>query len=214
MKRVRLVLVPSLEVEFVDRDRAIGQVYEFAEKGTRFPIVVFGPEGYGKSAWLRQEAEILKEQNFDVIHIDVIHKEFITYTDAKEVVERLKNFLKLLPETTDLAPVKVMNLVILLANQLLKRWRKKIVLLIDEVFQAIGLDKAEVYVKMLLNLIEYPPAEYEKIIVVIATSEGLSRWRIGRHRWADVVAMWNMSKRGFKELYEKIPKPKPEFDDI
>jgi hypothetical protein len=66
-------------------------------------------------------------------------------------------------------------LAILLANKLLKRWRKKIALLIDEVFQAIGLDRAEAYVKMLLNLIEYPPESYENIVIIVATSESLSR---------------------------------------
>jgi len=48
-------------------------------------------------------------------------------------------------------------------------------LLVDEVFQGIGLDKAEVYKKMLLNFIEYPSKSYENIVVVVATSEGLSR---------------------------------------
>jgi len=56
----------------------------------------------------------------------------------------------------------------LLANQLLKRWkRKRITLLVDEAFQAIGLDKAEIYVKMLLNLIEYPPESYENIVSLL-----------------------------------------------
>jgi len=91
---------------------------------------------------------------------------------------------------------------------------KGVAVLVDEVFQAIGLDKAEIYVKMLLNLIKYPPADYEKIIAIVATSEGLSRWRIGRHLWADVRPMWNMSRRGFEELYEKIPKPKPSLEEV
>jgi len=43
---------------------------------------------------------------------------------------------------------------------------KRVAVLVDGVFQAIGLDKAEIYVKMLLNLIEYPPADYEKIIAI------------------------------------------------
>ena len=47
---VRLKFVSDLEVEFCDRVRGIKQVYEFAERGTRYPIVVYGPEGYGKTA--------------------------------------------------------------------------------------------------------------------------------------------------------------------
>ena len=52
--KIRLLFTSGLEIEFVDRERALKQVEEFAEKGTRFPIVVFGPEGCGKTAWLKQ----------------------------------------------------------------------------------------------------------------------------------------------------------------
>jgi len=187
MKRVKLRFTPKLEVEFVDRDRGIRHVYELAEKGTRFPVVVFGPEGCGKTAWLRQAAEVLKEQGFDAIYIDVLSKERIAYTDVKEVVDRISDVVA---DVTGYSPIKLADLAILLASKLLKRWRKrKIALLIDEVFQAIGLGRAEAYVKMLLNLIEYPPESYENIVIIVATSEGLSRWRIGRHRWAEITPM-------------------------
>ena len=212
VKRVRLSFVPGLEVEFSDRDRAIKQVYELGEKGTRTPVVVYGPEGCGKSAWLNQAVEVLKEQGFDVIYVNILQKEHIIYTDVKEVIGRIS---EVVADTTGYTPIKLADLVILLANQLLKRWRKKkIALLVDEVFQAIGVDKAEIYVKMLLNLIEYPPEPYENIVIIVATSEGLSRWRIGRHRWGWLTPMWNMSRKGFEELYERIPGPKPSFEDV
>ena len=54
MKRISLSLAPGFEVEFTDRERALRQVYELAERGTRLPLVVFGPEGCGKTAWLLQ----------------------------------------------------------------------------------------------------------------------------------------------------------------
>jgi Archaeal ATPase. len=212
VKRVKLSFAPGLEVEFSDRDRAIKQVYELGEKGTRTPVVVYGPEGCGKSAWLNQAVEVLKEQGFDVIYVNILQKEHIVYTDVKEVIGRIS---EVVADTTGYTPIKLADLVILLANQLLKRWRKKkIALLVDEVFQAIGVDKAEIYVKMLLNLIEYPPEPYENIVIIVATSEGLSRWRIGRHRWGWLTPMWNMSRKGFEELYERIPGPKPSFEDV
>jgi predicted AAA+ superfamily ATPase len=52
--KIKLSFTAGLEVEFVDRERAIKQVEELAEKGTRFPIVIFGPEGCGKTAWLKR----------------------------------------------------------------------------------------------------------------------------------------------------------------
>ena len=212
VKRVKLSFAPGLEVEFSDRDRAIKQVYELGEKGTRTPVVVYGPEGCGKSAWLNQAVEVLKEQGFDVIYVNILQKEHIIYTDVKEVIGRIS---EVVADTTGYTPIKLADLVILLANQLLKKWRKKkIALLVDEVFQAIGVNKAEIYVKMLLNLIEYPPESYENIVIIVATSEGLSRWRIGRHRWGWLTPMWNISRKGFEELYERIPGPKPSFEDV
>jgi hypothetical protein len=55
---------------------------------------------------------------------------------------------------------------------------------------------------------------YENIVVLVATSEGVSRREIGRHRWAELMFMWNMPKEGFQQLYEKLPGPKPSLDDV
>ncbi|MFP3348714.1 MAG: ATP-binding protein [Thermoproteus sp.] len=50
-----------METEFTDRDRALAQVAEWAERGTWAPFVIFGPEGCGKTAFLRQAASGLRE---------------------------------------------------------------------------------------------------------------------------------------------------------
>jgi hypothetical protein len=210
-KRVKLHFAPGLEVEFTDRDRAIRQIYELSEKGTRVPVVVYGPEGCGKSALLKQAGEILGELGFDVLYIDLLRRDFTTHTDIREVAEKLS---EVLAETTSIALLRLANTTVSLARDLIRKWRKRrIALLVDEVFQAIGIEGAEAYVKSLLNLIEYPPESYENIVVILATSEGLSRWKIGRHRWAWLMPMWNMSKSGFTELYEKIPGNKPLLED-
>ena len=49
--RVKLFFAPGLEIGFVDRERALKQVFEWGEKGTWHPVVVFGPEGCGKTTW-------------------------------------------------------------------------------------------------------------------------------------------------------------------
>jgi hypothetical protein len=212
IERVKLRFVPELEVEFTDRDRAIRQILEWSEKSTWHPVVVFGPEGCGKTAWLKQASLILERQGFDVIYVDPLRREFTAHTGIKEIVDRL---LEVAADTTGYAPIKLADLIIYLANQLLKRWkRKRVAVLADDVFQAIGIEGSEAYVKALLNTIEYPPEPYERIVVIVATSEGVSRARIGRHRWAEITPMWNMSGKGFEELYEKIPRPKPGFDEI
>jgi hypothetical protein len=54
----------------------------------------------------------------------------------------------------------------------------------------------------------------KKIVIIATTSEGVPRARIGRHRWAELTPMWNMSKESFKELHERISGSKPSFEDI
>jgi len=96
----------------------------------------------------------LREQGFEVIYIDVVHREHTAYTDVKEVVEKLS---EIIADVTGYTAVRLADLAVVLVKELLRKWRKrKVALLVDEDFQAIGLDKAEIYVKMLLNLIEYP----------------------------------------------------------
>ena len=89
VRRIALELVPGVKTEFVDRDRALARVVEWAEKSTRWPVVVFGPEGCGKTALLRQAAEALGELGYDVFYIDPLHRFFISHTEVEEVVRRL-----------------------------------------------------------------------------------------------------------------------------
>ena len=46
-------------------------------------------------------------------------------------------------------------------------------------------------------------------MVLIASSEGLSREYLGRHGWSSNLFIWNMCKEGFEELYTQIPADKP-----
>ena len=210
MKRVKLNFA-GLEVEFCDRERALQQVRVFAEKGTWHPIVVFGPEGCGKTAWLKQAAELLRELGYEVIYVDPMHKDFIVHTDVKDLVSR---FVEAASEATGVAEAKLASLAVTAVRWFMGRRRRKVAVLVDDAFQAIGLDKAAVYVKSLLGLTEYPPEGCERVVAIATTSEGLSRKEIGRHRWAELAPMWNMSEKGFKELYEKLPGQKPEFKEV
>jgi len=106
-------------------------------------------------------------------------RDFIANTEIKEVVKKLTEAAA---EVIGVAQVKLASLALDIMKDFISRWgKKRVAILIDEVFQAIGLDRAEIYVKSLLNLIEYPPASYEAIVSIVATSEGITRGKIGRH---------------------------------
>ena len=194
-RRIRLNLAPGIEVEFADRETALRRIEEWAEKGTGNAQLVFGPEGCGKTAWLRQSATLLKELGYHVIYVNPLDKYFEAHTDVEEVVRRLSEAAA---EALGTAKAKLASLAIDLAKELIKRRRRRVAVLVDDAFQAIGLGEAATYVKALLNLIEYPPEDYERVVAVVAMSEGAARREIGKHRWANHRPMWNMSRRGFE----------------
>ena len=210
MRRIELSLA-GVQVKFTDRDLALRQVEDWANKGT-YPVqVVYGPEGCGKTSWLRQSTELLRELGFEVIYVNPVEREFVIEVGVEDVRRR---FLEILREATDESWARAVWALIDLARELIRVGRGKLAVLVDDAFRAIGIDRAAIYVKGLLGLIEYPPEPYERIIAVATTSEGLSKREIGRHRWATLLTIWNMTKEGFKQLYEQLPGPKPGFEEV
>jgi len=211
VKRIKLEIAPGVKTEFTDRDRALAQIAEWAEKSTRWPVVIFGPEGCGKTAFLRQASVMLRELGYDVFYLHPLDRVFAAEVDDPDVKTL---FLDLVRKTLEDERWGRLALAVFdLTREILKKQRRKIAVIADDVFQAIGLDKAAAYVKGLLNTIEHPVYRYEKIVVLVATSEGMSRSEIGRHRWADIMPMWNMAKDGFTQLYVAIPGVKPLFEE-
>jgi len=210
LRRVKLSFA-ALKVEFVDRDIALKQLSELAEKGT-YPVhVIYGPEGCGKTAFLRQAKVVLEEEfGYHVIYTNPLAERFeevLEFTpSAKDIV---KEVLGAFPEPYS----KIVDVAISIAYRAIKKFsRPRVAVLMDDIFQAVGLDRAEAYAKTLLNLIEYPPREYEKIVVLVTSSEGITWERVGRHRWVTIRIMWNMPRDGFEELHRFVPEPKLDFE--
>ncbi|MCE4613741.1 MAG: ATP-binding protein, partial [Desulfurococcales archaeon] len=195
MKRVKLKFSGDIEVEFTDRDRAVAQVSEIAERGTYPVYVIYGPEGCGKTALFRQAREILEDEyGYHVIHANPLaesREEALAYTPS--IRDLVREALKLFPEPYS----RVADVAINAASLVMKRLRRpRVAVLMDDLFQAVGVDRAEAYTKTLLNLIEYPPGDYDRIVVLVASSEGVTRERVGRHDWATMMLLWNMPREG------------------
>ncbi|GAB6948066.1 hypothetical protein JCM16161A_21960 [Vulcanisaeta sp. JCM 16161] len=211
MRRIRLRFA-GREVEFVNREQALRLIEDWAERGT-YPVqVVYGPEGCGKTAWLLQSAEFLKELGFEVIYVNPINKEVLA---ELSIVDLRGEFMRLVREViSQNALGRLAWLAFDMAKELIKATRGKIAVIVDDAFQILGVKESAIYVKALLNLIEYPPESYERIVTIAATSEGVSLREIGRHRWAWSTPMWNMAKDSFKQLYDQIPSNKPPFEEV
>ncbi|MGC8543901.1 MAG: ATP-binding protein [Vulcanisaeta sp.] len=212
VRRIRLNLASNLQVEFVDRDSALRRIEYWAGRGMSVVQVVHGLEGCGKTAWLLQSVELLRDLGFEVIYVNPINRLAIAETGVAGLRDE---FMKLIEEAINQnALTRIAWIAYNIAYDLIKATRGKVAIIVDDAFQVIGVRESTLYVKALLNLIEYPPEMYERIVAIAATSEGVSRREIGRHRWADLLAMWNMSREGFRQLYEQIPGNKPDFNEV
>ena len=210
-ERIKLNFTGSLKVRFSGRSRALKRIEEYAKKGTYPVIVIYGPEGCGKTALFKQAIEVFRAYDYAVVHINPLaeskEEKLITSKEVKQLLIEI-------PEPFE-PPIKLISIAVEILYRAIKRGlKKRIALLADDIFQAIGLNQAETLVKKLLNMIEYPSINYEKIAILVASSEGASRERIGRHRWASIKALWNIDKEGFHELYNQIPGDKPDFNHI
>jgi len=210
VRRVKLRFA-GREVEFADRERAVRQFEEIARRGVLRVHAIYGPEGCGKTSLLHQAIEVLREHGYEVALVNPLAEYPV---EKLSVTDGLKRLLGEVPGTLGDALRLVEAAVELLYAAVRRRLTGRIALLADDIFQAIGLDRAEALVKSLLNMIEHPPVNYERMVVIVSSSEGVTRERIGRHRWAALRTIWNMSLEGFQELYNTLPSPKPSFDNI
>ena len=84
MKRIKLRF-EDLQIEFTDRDRALRQATEWADKGTGIPVVIFGPEGCGKTAFLLQAAAMLRELDYDIFYLHPLDRVFEAEVEEVDV---------------------------------------------------------------------------------------------------------------------------------
>ena len=166
MRRIT-VRFADLDIEFVDRDVALRQVEDWANKSTWYPVVIFGPEGCGKTAFLRQTVQALRELDYNVLYLHPLDRVFMAEVDEPDVKSL---FLDLVWQTlADEKWGRIALAVFDLVRELLRRRKRRVAVIADDVFQAIGLDNAAAYVMGLLNMIEHPVYDYEKIVILIAT---------------------------------------------
>ncbi len=201
----------DIDVTFADRDRAIKRFEEIGERGTYPVYVAYGPEGCGKTALLSQAKTILEDYGYAVVYFSPLEREIEKRLSISESVKEIAK--PLLEVILGESGARFVDKVIELSSKLMK-YRKKVAILADDIFQAVGLNEAESYVKTFLNMIEYPSAPIERIAIIVASSEGESKARIGRHSWSFMFGLWNMNIDGFRELYNQIPGEKPSFEDI
>jgi len=199
-------------VRFADREAALKWFESLAESGGVVPEVIYGPEGAGKTALFRQAFHLLAGKGYGVALVSPL---------AERPGERLLLSQELASALGNVAALaygapagRLVELAFEAAYRALRRLLvRRIAVIMDDVFQAVGLGEAERLVKEALNAMKYPDVDYEKIIIVFGSSEGATRFALGRHEWASLRLLWNIGRNGFEELYSQLAGPKPEVEE-
>ena len=206
-----------IEPKFVNRVEELNVLNKLAVEGCILPIYIYGPEGCGKTRLLR---EFIKNFNDVGIYVDALEREdvykVLSYSSTLgEVRDILTAFLQTLSGPLGRVLVdKIFNLLSKISTKF-KLKDRHIVIAIDDVSRVIGLNEIEWYVKWLYNSICKISEEYQpkSILIIVTTSEGVSRKLIARHRHALIYLIWNLEYEAFQELAKQLNPPNKDIID-
>lgn len=203
---------------FTDRKVELEKLLKLCEKGYHTPIVVYGPEGCGKTTLLNYLRHILsRSKEFVVVYVDALQEsvqealKIVPEIDRREIMKMLESLARM--DIREIL-VRVYDIVHILITKL-KLSKKKLVILIDDVYKCLGLENVDKYTKMLYELIGWKfrrELMLDSVLVLLTTSEGVSKRELLKHTYVNVYMLWNMSHNGFKLLYEQL-RPEISFED-
>jgi len=206
-----------VEPRFVDRVVEFRVLEELCSRVVALPIFLYGPEGCGKSRLFR---EFVARFDGVGVYVDALER---TRVDRalffSPVVSELREFVRVIAgAVSGSVGVYLADRVFDLVSRVGVRRcieGERVVVVVDDVVRAIGVDQVEWYVKWLYESIRKFVEEFHPrgLVVVATTSEGVSRRLVSRHRHAVVYLLWNLDYDSFYELARELGAPSREVVD-
>ena len=200
-----------MEPKFVDREIEIAKLLELSKQSSTLPIYVYGPEGCGKTRLFKEFIGM-----FDGIGVYIDALERSELDKALFLSPYIKDCSSLIAEilastTGSIGRILADKIASILAR-IASRYKLKnsrIVLVVDDIAHAIGVDKVEWYIKWLYELEWKTIREHEPeaIVFIATTSEGTSLRKVLRHSYSTVKLIWNLPWNGYYQLALQLNPP-------
>ena len=214
------------EIRFVDRVEEINALKEWCSHFRATPLYLYGPEGCGKTRLLK-EFIITFDKFFGkdsiAIYIDAMERESIekAILTSPSIKTSIEVIAPIVEKFTGLNIGEILaNKISSILEKLITKKKlkdKNILVAIDDVTRAIGLDQIEWYVKWLYELLWKLAKEYKPktINFIVTTSEGKSLDLVSKHRHAHILLLWNLNRNAFKQLFNQLNPPTDiEYEEI
>lgn len=219
------------EPRFVNRVEEINALKTYCSSFRALPLYIYGPEGCGKTRLLKEFVKRFSEffgEESIAIYIDALEERDIEHALLASVkweeffklsLDAVKDFLQVGIPLGQALSRSISRLIDRIAKGFYKGSLrdKYILIVVDDIARAIGLNRVEWYVKWLYELMWKLAEEYrpKAINIIATTSEGTSRKLVGRHSYAGIELVWNLDKSAFKELfYELNPPGNVDFNSV
>ena len=123
---------------------------------TAFPVTIYGPEGCGKTAFLRYMVrELGVGKDMVVVYVDALEHfdiEKALFASYREIIEFIQDLVSV-PLGASIART-TMSIVSRFAQRIGLKG-KAVVIVLDDVYRAIGLDEVDRYTKSLYDIYRF-----------------------------------------------------------
>jgi len=213
-------------VRFINRVEELEALRRFSSEFRSVPLYIYGAEGCGKTRLLKEFVGRFHEYFGDdgvAIYVDAVESDSVSralYTSrGLELAVEIASAIAERFTGVGVGRALAENIVSLLERIAARRRLegRYVVLVVDDVVKAVGVERVELYVKWLYESLwklyeEYKPKAFN---IVVTTSEGESLERVMRHRHAYIALLWSLDEEAYRELIKELrPPPDLRFEDV